>query len=110
MKFISHIGGGFETFVDNLRRISDRGKKIIIRIPVVKGFNDDDESISEIIDLLKEAPNVHYISLLPFHRTGFDKYRRLGRHWLMGDMQNMKAEELTSMAEMFRKAGFSVSV
>lgn len=73
-------GTGFtnELILENLKKLSDKFKgDIIIRIPVVHGFNDDIGEITQLSEFLK---NIHYntIEILPYHKMGEHKYTALG--------------------------------
>lgn len=66
---------------ENLVRLTRRfpRKKIIVRTPVIPGFNDTREDISEIVAFLKSIDADVEYHLMPFHRLGFSKYACLGR-------------------------------
>ena len=49
----------------NLRDLSALGHAIVIRIPIVPGINDDDESIQQLAEFIAALPNRHPIDLLP---------------------------------------------
>ena len=61
----------------NLRDLAGRGKKIIIRLPLVAGFNDDDENIRQTAEFLSSLDGISEISLLPYHLLGKEKYKGL---------------------------------
>jgi pyruvate formate lyase activating enzyme len=65
--------------LENLRRLAAMGKKIIIRLPVVPGVNDDEENIRDMARFLGSLGAVSEISLLPYHKLGRDKYRGLAK-------------------------------
>ena len=108
--FKTYIGHHLDTVIDNLHRISDNGAHIIARIPIVPEVNDSDEQVQAMIDLLSSVPQVHEVNLLPFHRTGSDKYKRLGRTWNMGDTPNLHADDLRDIQQKFIDAGFTTKV
>jgi pyruvate formate lyase activating enzyme len=62
----------------NLRRLASWGKKVIVRMPVIPGVNDDDRNIEATGRFIASLGNVVAIQLLPFHTIGADKYARLG--------------------------------
>jgi pyruvate formate lyase activating enzyme len=64
--------------LENLNRLVRWGKRVIVRIPLIPGVNDDGASIREIGSYVKNLGGVSEIHLLPFHTTGDEKYRRLG--------------------------------
>ena len=69
-------GVGNELVLGNLRKLSENGAKINIRMPLVEGINSTDEHIDEIIAFLKEL-KIYKINLLPYHNTGKSKYEKL---------------------------------
>lgn len=107
-KFSQYVGMGFDKVMDNLERVAETAKRVIIRIPVIPGVNDDAESISRMTEVLQRFPRIKEVSLLPFHRTGADKYRRLGRQWQMGDTHNLSQEDLLPLNGRFAAAGFQL--
>jgi len=50
---------------------------ILIRTPVIPGFNDTEEEIRSIVDFIPVQANITY-ELLPYHRMGQPKYAYLG--------------------------------
>lgn len=65
--------------LSNLRRLKDRDVRLIVRIPIVPGFNDDVGDMRAVAGELGDYPNLEKIELLPFHSIGETKYRVLGR-------------------------------
>jgi pyruvate formate lyase activating enzyme len=60
--------------------------EILVRTPVIPGFNDSEEELSKIIGFIKDLPNVKY-EILPYHPLGQSKYGFLGRDFPMGDVK-----------------------
>ena len=88
----------------NAKFIAERAKKLIIRVPVIPGFNDTKEEIGQICAFTTLLKNVDEIHLLPYHRMGKDKYTGLGRDYPMGDVPpptNEKMQELIKVAQAF---------
>jgi pyruvate formate lyase activating enzyme len=72
------------TGVDNLailrnaRHISEMGKDLIVRIPVIPGVNDSMDNIRAAMDFVAGLPTVRRVDVLPYHRFGEGKYEALG--------------------------------
>ena len=107
-KFEEFIGMGFDRTIENLKRIAGQGAHIIARIPVIPQFNDDEESMRQIIAVLSDIPQIREVNLLPFHRNGYDKYKRLGMTYGMGHTQSLKEQELEPLKALFRESGFII--
>jgi pyruvate formate lyase activating enzyme len=61
---------------ENAEKISALDKRIIFRVPLIGGVNDEDENIDEIAGFA-EKTGVQEIHLLPYHRFGESKYAKL---------------------------------
>lgn len=92
-----------EQILANARRIAEKAKKLIIRVPVIPGFNDTKEEIAEIAAFASSLPNVNEIHLLPYHSMGRDKYDGLNRPYLMGDTPSPTTEKMQELLEVCRR-------
>lgn len=75
-----------ELILENAVKIAKMAKKLIIRVPVIPGFNDTESEIADIAQFASKLQGVEEINLLPYHNFGKDKYLGLGREYLMGDV------------------------
>ena len=66
--------------LENLKRITELSKDVIIRVPYIPGVNDSDENIKRTGELALQL-NVKMIHLLPFHQMGQGKWHGLGREY-----------------------------
>ncbi len=84
----------------NAKRIADE-KKLIIRVPVVVGFNDSEADIREIAKFSRGLANVSAVELLPYHRLGVHKYEKLDRkyEWVSLPPSNNYIETLKEMVQ-----------
>lgn len=55
--------------------------ELVIRVPVIPGFNDTKKEIEEIAAFARGLWGVRKVHLLPYHRLGQDKYTGLGRKY-----------------------------
>lgn len=63
--------------LENLKKLSESfSGDIIIRIPVIPGFNDSMEELNKIADMLKSIRHTS-VELMPYHRMGENKYTAL---------------------------------
>lgn len=78
-KHIEGTGVSNRRILENLRRLSDSfSGKIIIRIPVICGFNDSPEELDKIAGFIRGI-NHEKAEALPYHSLGEHKYTALGR-------------------------------
>jgi len=99
----SLTGASNELILLNARRISESKKKLIIRFPIIPGLNDDDKNIQDTMDFVLSLPRVEEINLLPYHRLGESKYRRLGRRYELERIKAVSAEKIDSIWRTFAK-------
>ena len=91
-----------ERILENARAVAECGVELIIRTPVIPGFNDTPEEIRAISHFAKTLPGVREHHLLPYHRLGQDKYEGLGRKYSLVGIEppsREKMEYLLSVAE-----------
>ena len=87
--------------VENARKIASSGKtRLIIRVPVVPGFNDTERELLDIARFADSLPGVEEIDILPYHNFGEGKYTGLGRPYPMGKAAKPEMEKM----EGFRAA------
>lgn len=77
-------GKANELMLENAKKIAESGMTdLVIRVPVIPGFNCQVSEIQAIARFADSLPGVRKIHLLPYHRLGQDKYDGLGRKYLM---------------------------
>ena len=106
--FEEYIGHGFDIVKNSLDIISQKAKRVIIRIPVIPGVNFTEQAMNEIIQFIRQFPSLNEMSLLPFHRTGADKYKRLGKTWKMNDLKSLQQEDIKPLVDIFKQQGFNI--
>ena len=94
-----------EKILENARRIAESGTRLIIRVPVIPGFNDTVEEIRDIANFAKTLKGVTELHLLPYHRLGEPKYEGLGREYLMKDAQHIPDSKIPSFKRTGEETG-----
>ncbi len=80
-------GQGNLLILENLRYIDSRKMDLVLQVPLIPGYNDDDENLQEIFSLAKKLHAVQGVSLLAYHALGVSKYTRLGRNYSLNNLQ-----------------------
>lgn len=70
---------------DNLRHLDEMGKEIIIRIPVIPGYNDSWEELEETARRLAQLTQIKRVDLICYHQFGMVKYQQLDRTYPIPD-------------------------
>jgi len=64
-------------FLSKMAANPDINKKIIMRMPMIKGINDDEVTIYRTMDFYKKN-NLKHVNLLPYHNLGVSKNCGIG--------------------------------
>jgi len=94
----------------NIRALAEIDKQMIVRIPVVPGFNDDDTNIADTARFVQSLQAVRRIDILPYNRGGLEKSVRLTSQ---ADLMEAKApddEKMAHIARTLRGYGFDVKI
>ena len=96
-KHKAYTGQPNEKILDNARYIAENAKHLIIRVPVVPGFNDTPAEIAAIAQFADALPGVHELHLLPYHRLGQDKYAGIGRTYTLPEILPPSAAHMADL-------------
>ena len=104
-KLYEVTGGHLSKIRANIAKIAayDPGH-IIVRTPVIPGFNNDPETIEGIVRFAAEH-NISQVQLLPFHNLGKSKYDQMGISYAFADTPNMKESALEPYRSIFERYG-----
>ena len=85
------------------------GRPVTVRIPVVPGVNDGAADVRAACDYL--APlGLTRVDLLPYHRAGAEKYRRLGREYRMEQTAPPADAAMAAIAAEMEAVGIPVKI
>lgn len=77
-------GGCLETIENNIRTII-KDKPVHIRIPLIHGFNDDNESLTGFINFFTSLSGEFDVEILPYHEYGKEKWLKQGKEYTVSD-------------------------
>jgi pyruvate formate lyase activating enzyme len=103
-------GVGNNLILDNIRLISHTGRTIVIRIPIIPGFNDDSANIEATGEFASSLQGVGRIDLLPFNRGGIEKSTRLTGGIESMQIETPEEEQMSLIAESLSKYVFEVNI
>ncbi len=103
-----YTGVGLDLILHNLLTLPPNGPEIIIRIPVIPGFNDEGKQMEDFVKLIEQiqAPVVR-VDLLPFHRFGRQKHIALGKQPPEA-FADIAPDDMNRFVEIFKKSGLHV--
>ncbi len=104
-KFMKFTGGNADLVSENFMKLDKSGKKFIVRVPVIPGFNFSTPELSAIIDFAAGLKNAKEINFIPFHTLAKEKYLMLGKEYIFGNQKNIEKSELKPFSEYAEKKG-----
>lgn len=103
------VGNGL--ILKNLRLLAETGADIIIRIPLIKGVNADDENIVQTADFIAALPGKRKgVNLLPYHNIMAGKYLKSGIPFEEGQMCEPGDDDLERVVAVFAQYGLKATV
>ena len=95
-----YTGVDNKIILENLKALSDAGSKIILRCPIIPGFNDRAEHFKGISETAENFIGIEHIEIEPFHPLGESKYSALNREY--ADIQPPDAETVDNWIEQIK--------
>ena len=109
-KHKEYTGVSNERILENAKKIAESGVELIIRTPVIPGFNDTAEEIRAISHFAKALPGVREHHLLPYHRLGQDKYAGLGRKYSLSEIEPPSKEKMEYLLTVAETSGLKCKI
>jgi pyruvate formate lyase activating enzyme len=102
-------GSSNRVILDNLRRLSEAGENIRLRLAIIPGMNDDEENLRRTAEFAAALPRIHGVSLLPFHNTAQDKYANLGLEYTLAGVRAPDEARMEEIGRLLAGYGLDVS-
>jgi len=92
-KHLELTGVSNEIILQNLKKLSLLHPNIIVRFPLIPGYNDQEENLDLMVSFLNKLDSIKKIEIMPYHRFGSIKYEHLGRYY---ELKKLKSFSKTS--------------
>ena len=86
-----YIGMPEQMMLDNLAAIDAAGSRVVLRCPIIPGYNDNDGHFKRIGELARYGC-VDHVEVLPYHDFGRGKARQIGSDRYLKDEKMPSAE------------------
>jgi pyruvate formate lyase activating enzyme len=96
--------------LENARRLAAAGHALVIRLPLIAGINDSQDHLEAAADFTLSLPGVSRIDLLPYHRLGETKYRRLEKAYAMAGVPALGSGPAARAAAILTARGVDVTI
>ena len=98
-------GVGNELILQNLRSISQQGKRIWVRIPLIPGCNDSEGNLHRVAEFVEPLTSVEKVVLLPYNIAASAKYQFIGKKYGLEHLVPHSNEEMAAFVEIFLRLG-----
>lgn len=97
------------TILHNARIAAVSGVKVILRVPVIPGYNDSVENIRATAEFAREL-GLREMHLLPYHRLGVTKYEKLGIKYKPAELSPPSSDQMMRLKNVVMSTGLVCSV
>ncbi len=94
--------------LENLEALGKIHNNIWLRMPIIPGLNDDDENLEAVARLAAAIPGVRQVNLLPYHKTGIVKFKRLRQTYRLEEVPASSPEDMERARQKFCAFGLIV--
>jgi pyruvate formate lyase activating enzyme len=109
----SHIawtGVSNRVILENIKRAAGK-TKLILRIPVIPGYNDSDQNIAHSAKFASElGDNFLHLELLPYHQFGIHRYEELERDYTIASIEPPSDEHMSAMLNLASSFGIKTEI
>ncbi len=110
LEHIKHTGVSNKLILENLMMLDDEKIQVVIRFPVIPTITDTTKNIDLILNFMTHLKHTKAVHLLPYHKTGLSKYKRLRRDNILKNLEPPSDHQIEVLAQKFQDVGFSVKI
>jgi pyruvate formate lyase activating enzyme len=98
--------------LSNYRFLLENSNQIMVRVPVIPGFNDDPDHMAQLEHFISatKTDSLKKINLLPFHKIGSSKYKRFNIPNRMEGVEPPSKIKMNELKALFSETGIKVKV
>ncbi len=109
-KFKKNTGGSASLVMDNFRKLDALNANIIVRIPLIPGFNHRLPEMKRIIDFAAALQSVNEIHFMPYHAFGKGKYKLMGLDYTYINNTQLLPEEMENITNYTKSKGLAFKI
>ncbi len=103
-----YTGVSNRIILENFRSLDQLGKPVWVRFPLIPGINDHGENLEAMTSFLSGRNSVEQVNVLPYHKGGVEKIRRLGHEGEFAVFEPPSEEKVRAVIDFFARQGFKV--
>lgn len=109
-KFKTFTKGDVDLVLQNLTKLAERDTDVVVRIPVIPGFNHTQTEMNRMVEFVTTLRGVAEIHFLPYHTFGVSKYGMLGMEYTFGHRGQVMESELASYVQVAQSKGLKTKI
>ena len=109
-KHKSYTGLDNDLILGNLRQLAELGAPLIVRVPLIPGFNADRTSMEAMAQFIGQLGGDGRVDVLPYHTLGKSKYTSLGRDYLWDGHERLTQPEIETCVAVLEAHNLHVRI
>lgn len=106
---IKYTGVSNSLIKENAGKIARLGKEIIIRYPMIPGYNTSEDNIKNMGEFARSL-NIKRVDILPYHQLGVSKYSAIGKVYQIPDINPPTEDEIEKARIILESCGCIVHI
>lgn len=103
-KHKEYTGQSNERILSNLKKLSEAGKEVIVRIPLIPGVNDTSEELEMLGNVIKTfGGGVRAVEVLKYNYLAESKYQSIGLNWENFGKETQSDETLERIRQQLKE-------
>jgi pyruvate formate lyase activating enzyme len=95
--------------LENLKRLVDKGKETLVRIPLIPKITDTEKNLKRIGSYLKSI-KIKKVELIPYHSFAEDKCKAVGQHPPLGNYKTQDPPALEKIRQLISGYGLETKI
>ena len=91
----SWTGGDFALWLRTLDQLEASGSAVILRLPIIPGYNDTKEHLSRAADLIRRYRCIQKGEIMPYHAIGNSKWTGIGLNPPLGSLPSATPAQIS---------------
>jgi pyruvate formate lyase activating enzyme len=109
-KHRQYCGVSNEIILENLKLVAESGVPVVIRVPLIPGYNNSDRNIELLSQTVAGFKKDIPVNFLPYHRYGANKYRMLDMVYRLEDVRSLTEDEIERAKRIVESYGLKCEI
>jgi pyruvate formate lyase activating enzyme len=105
-----YTGVSNDLILKNLELVVKKGVPVVIRVPLIPGYNNSDENLKALAKTVSELAQSAPVNILPYHRYGANKYRMIDMTYQLDNVPELTQDELDHARSIIESFGLKCDI